>query len=113
MHVSVSVSADPGDGEPLLTAELSLDPRRAPAPGEVGRTEALGDDALEPEFLDPGDEVLAAFDHHTLGRSPGGAVEGEFLEQRSPLRVWEDASRVAVEVKEIERLEHRRAPARS
>ena len=37
VDVSVSVSANPGDSEPLLTAELSLDPRRASAPGEVGR----------------------------------------------------------------------------
>jgi hypothetical protein len=83
------------------------------ASGEVGRTEALGDDALEPEFLDPGDEVLVPFDHQACRRSPGGAVEGEFVEQGSALQVPEDAGRVAVEMKEIERLEHRRTPARS
>ena len=41
VHVPLSVSTDAGDNEPLLTAELPLDPRRASAPGEVSRTEAL------------------------------------------------------------------------
>jgi hypothetical protein len=110
-NVSVSISTDAGDHKPLLAAELPLDPSGASAPGEVARTEALGDDALEPELLDAGEEILVAFDDQARRRPPGGAVEGEFLELRSPLRVREDAPRAAVEVEEIERLEHRRTPS--
>ena len=105
--------ADADHGEPLLAAELVLDPRRAS--GGLGRyreSRRLATTPSRPSSATTGDEILGAVEHEAGGRSPGGTVERQLLEQRAALRVGEGAGRAAVEVEDVEDLEHRRMAAR-
>jgi hypothetical protein len=85
-----------------------LQPRRAASAWDVGRAEALGDDSLEAQLFDPRDEIVGPLDHHARRRAPGGAVERELLEQCPAIRIGEGPRRLAVKVKKIEDLQHRR-----
>ena len=59
------------------------------------------------------DELLAPVDHHTCRCPPGGSVEGQLLEQRSAVQVWQLAGRAAIQVQDVEHLEQRGRAASS
>ena len=101
-------AADSGDGEPLEAAELVLDPGRAPAAGRVAGVEAFGDDALQAEVGDFGDERVRPLESQARGRAPGRPVELELLEQRSALPVGKASGRAAVEMEDVKGLEQSR-----
>ena len=104
VDVSLPSPANAGQRESLPAAQLVLHPRRAPASRDVGRGEANGDDAFQAQRLDARDELLASVDHHTCRCPPGGSVEGQLLEQRSAVQVWQLAGRAAIQVQDVEHL---------
>ena len=99
-----------GHCEPLLAAELELDPSRRPATRQVSRVTALGDNPLESELGDAGDECLGALRDKACRCAPRRPVEGQLLEQGSALGVRESPDRAPIEVQHVEDLEHRWMP---
>ena len=72
LRPAVRAAADAGDHEPLVSAELVLDPRGASPARRVARVEALGDDALQTELGDFRDECLRPLETMLAGVRQAG-----------------------------------------
>ena len=105
---AIRASADSGHHEPLVSAELVLDPRGASPARRVARVEALGDDALQTEVGDVRDERLRLVADDARRGAPGRSVKRELVEQGPALAVGQSPGRAAVEMEDVEDLEQRR-----
>ena len=105
---AIRASADSRHHEPLVSAELVLDPGGASPARRVARVEPLGDDALQTELGDFRDERLRPLADDARGRAPGLAVESQLVEEGAALPVGQSPGRAAVEMEDVEDLEQSR-----